>query len=126
MTHASVLRPVFLLAAILITASISSPQQTNQSRKIPQFENADANVWESVVMPDAPLVMHTHEHPRVIVALTGGTMKIVFENGQSEIHKWETAKAYWLSREEGLKRHADVNIGDKPIDVVVVELKDAK
>jgi hypothetical protein len=126
MTNIALSRFAVILALILAPAGILTPQQSNQSRKIPQFENADVNVWESVVMPNAPLVMHTHEHPRVIVALSGGTMKIVYENGPAEVNKWETGKAYYLSKEEGLKRHADVNTGSKPIDVMVVELKDAK
>ena len=114
-----------LALALITTAATSTPQQT-QSLKIQQFDNADVNVWKSIVIPNAPLVMHTHEHPRVIVALAGGTMKIVFEDGKSEIHQWETGKAYWLSKEEGKRRHADVNTGTKPIEVMVVELKDAR
>ena len=69
--------------------------------------------------------MHTHQHPRVIVALGGGTMKVVYEDGTSEAHNWETGKAYWLPTSEGTKRHADLNTGSKPIEVMVVELKKA-
>lgn len=76
-------------------------------------------------MPHAPLTMHTHDHPRVIVALSGGTMKIVNEDGTSQTEKWETGKAYWLSLGEGKKRHADANQGDKPIEVMVIELKNS-
>jgi hypothetical protein len=119
-------RALLVLGLISALASTSTPQQTSQTRRIPQFENEDVNVWESLVMPGAPLVMHTHDHPRVLVALSGGTMKIVYENGPTEVHKWDTGKAYWLSGEEGKRRHADVNAGDKPIDVMVVELKNSK
>lgn len=113
--------PRTLAAAILFAATLSS--QTNATQRIPQFENADVTVWKSVVMPNAPLVMHTHQHPRVIIALSGGDMKIVKEDGTYEPHHWETGKAYWLSAEEGKTRHADVNAGSKPIEVMVVELK---
>ena len=41
-------------------------------------------------MPNAPLTMHRHDHPRVIIALSGGTMKIVDQQGKSEEHVWET------------------------------------
>ena len=78
-----------------------------------------------MIPANGPLTMHTHQHPRVIVALTGGTMKVVYEDGGSETHNWETGKAYWLPTSEGLKRHADVNTGSKPIEVIVVELKKA-
>jgi hypothetical protein len=62
----------------------------------------------------------------VIIALSGGDMKIVTENGPSETQHWETGKAYWLSSEEGKTRHADVNAGRTPIEVMVVELKNAR
>jgi quercetin dioxygenase-like cupin family protein len=101
-------------------------QQPNPPQRIPQFENGDVAVWKTTVMPHAPLQMHTHDHPRVIVALDGGTMKVVYEDGTSETHRWDTGKAYWLSSEEGKRRHADANQGDKPIQVMVIELKDAK
>lgn len=114
-----------IAAAILLAgAGVVTSQQA--TRRIAQFENAEVNVWKSVVLPDAPLVMHTHEHPRVIIALAGGDMKIVTERGASETHHWETGKAYWLSTEEGKTRHADVNAGRTPIEVMVVELKNAK
>jgi quercetin dioxygenase-like cupin family protein len=103
-----------------------NPPQASQVQRTPQFENEDVSVWKTVVPPNAPLTMHTHQHPRVIIALSGGTMKVVYEDGTSEVHQWETGKAYWLSTEEGKKRHADVNQGAKPIEVMVVELKNAK
>ena len=67
--------------------------------------------------------MHRHEHPRVIIALSGGTMKIVDQQGKSEEHVWETGKAYWLPTNPPNTMHADVNAGDKPIEVMVVELE---
>jgi beta-alanine degradation protein BauB len=120
-------RSALLVALLLIGVGALTPQQTTQSaQRTPQFENEEVSVWKTVVTPHAPLTMHTHQHPRIIVALTGGTMKIVTEAGASETHEWQTGKAYWLSSEEGKTRHADLNIGDKPIEVMVVELKNAK
>jgi hypothetical protein len=120
-----------LLRAVLMTAISLTPftpltsQQTTETQRTPQFENEDVKVWKTVVMPNAPLTMHTHEHARVIVALRGGTMKIVNADGTSETQRWDTGKAYWLSAAEGKKRHADANQGDQPIEVMVIELKNA-
>jgi hypothetical protein len=122
----SLSRAVLVPAIVLIPFGTLSPQQVSQAQRIPQFENEDVRVWKTIVMPNAPLTMHTHEHPRVIIALSGGTMKVVNEDGTSEMHQWETGKAYWLSAEEGKRRHADANGGNKPIEVMVVELKNAK
>jgi len=105
-----------------------SPQTTPPAagaQRTPQFENDDVAVWKTVVPPNAPLTMHTHQHPRVIMPLTGGTMKVVYEDGTSETHEWQTGKAYWLPTAEGMRRHADVNTESSPIEVMVVEVKKA-
>jgi beta-alanine degradation protein BauB len=122
----SINRGVLVSAMLLIPTAMLTSQQPNPPQRIPQFENGDVAVWKTTVMPHAPLQMHTHDHPRVIVALEGGTMKVVYEDGTSETHRWDTGKAYWLSSEEGKRRHADANQEDKPIQVMVIELKDAK
>jgi hypothetical protein len=101
-------------------------QQSTQTQRIPLFENDDVKVWKSVIFPNAPLAIHRHEHPRVIVALSGGTMKIVEQNGPADSHVWEAGKAYWLPANPPNTMHADVNASDKPIEVVVVELKKEK
>lgn len=119
------LRTVLAAAIILTPLRTLTSQQPANTQRTPQFENDDVKVWKTVVMPNAPLTMHTHDHARVIVALSGGTMKVVNEDGTSETHRWDTGKAYWLSVEEGKKRHADANQGDKPIEVMVIELKNA-
>jgi hypothetical protein len=119
-------RTMFVSTIALTAFGTQTPQQLSQVQRIPQFENQDVKVWKTTVMPNAPLTMHTHQHPRVIIALSGGMIKVVSEDGRTEIHQWETGKAYWLSAEEGKKRHADVNQGDKPIEVMVVELENAK
>jgi beta-alanine degradation protein BauB len=120
-------RPV--AAAIVLLAAFSGMQSQNspsQTQRFPQFENQDVKVWKSAVMPNAPLTMHRHDHPRVIIALSGGTMKIVAQGGKAETHVWETGKAYWLPANPPNTMHADVNAGDKPIEVMVVELEKEK
>ena len=103
-----------------------SQQAATATQRIMQFENDDVKVWKSIVVPNAPLSMHRHEHGRVIIALRGGTMKIVEQNGASEAHVWDTGKAYWLPANAPGTMHADVNAGDQPMEVMVVELKKDK
>jgi len=117
-------RSVFVTAMLLIpVGSMHSEGTDMQTQRFPQFENEDVKVWKSVIAPDAPLAMHRHDHPRVIIALQGGTMKVVEQNGPTEEHVWETGKAYWLPANPPNTVHADVNAGDKDIEVMVVELK---
>ena len=116
------LRRVALLVLLLVAVAIVR----SQTQRFPQFENEDVKVWKSVVMPNAPLTMHRHDHPRVIIALSGGTMKIVEKTGESEEHPWETGHAYWLPANPPNTQHADVNAGKDPIEVMVVELEKEK
>ena len=100
--------------------------ETAQTGREPQFDSDEVKVWKSVILPGSPLPMHRHDHPRVIVALTGGTMKIAEDTGASETHDWQTGSAYWLPANPPGTHHQDINVGDKPIVVMVVELQKAK
>ena len=92
------------------------------TRRFPQFENESVRVWKSVIAPHQPLSLHRHENGRVIVALTGGTLKIVKESGESKTVVWETGKAYWLTADPPGEKHGDLNEGKEPIEVMVVEM----
>jgi quercetin dioxygenase-like cupin family protein len=116
----------WIIGAALLAAfagGFAVAQGVGQSGREPQFDNSEVKVWKSVVMPHAPLPLHRHEHPRVIIALAGGTMQIVEKSGSRETHDWQTGHAYWLPSNPPGTLHQDVNIGDKPIEVMVVELE---
>jgi len=117
---------VAVMMLLVVFGVMRSQQNASQTQRFPQFENEDVKVWKSVVMPNEPLAMHRHDHPRVIIALRGGTMKIVEQNGTTEQHVWEAGNAYWLPANAPNTMHTDVNAGDKPIEVMVVELKHEK
>lgn len=114
---------VLVAFLVFIGTVVVMRSQQSVSQQFPQFENEDVKVWRSVVYPNAPLTMHRHDHPRVIIAIRGGTMKIVEKSGSSEEHVWETNHAYWLPANPPGTQHADVNAGKDPIEVMVVELQ---
>jgi hypothetical protein len=115
---------LFLLIGFAAGLGVMRSQQpAAQTQRFPQFENDDVRVWRSLVLPNAPLTMHRHDHGRVIIPLQGGTMNIVPQNGPTESHVWEVGHAYWLPAMPKGAMHEDVNAGTKPIEVVVVELK---
>ena len=121
------LQLIIATQAVLLFAAagvIYSQQATTQ--RFPQFDNEDVKVWRSVVLPNQPLTMHRHEHPRVIIPLQGGLMKIVDQSGATESHQWDAGKAYWLPANPPNTTHADVNGGTQPIEVMVVELQKEK
>jgi beta-alanine degradation protein BauB len=117
---------ILALAAAAFVAGLAVAQTAAQTGRESQFDNDEVKVWKSVILPNSPLPMHRHDHPRVIIALNGGTMKIAEDTGASETHEWKTGKAYWLPANPPGTHHQDINIGDKPIEVMVVELQKAK
>jgi beta-alanine degradation protein BauB len=117
---------VLTLAGLAFASGFTATQTMNQSGREPQFENSEVKVWKSLVLPNSPLPFHRHEHPRVIIAMRGGAMKILEESGRSQVHQWETGKAYWLPANPPGTRHQDVNVSNEPIEVMVVELENAK
>ena len=119
-------RFVILLGTAVLVAGFAVAQTMSKTAREPQFENTEVKVWKSLVLPNDPLPLHRHEHPRVIIARAGGTMKILENTGQSEIHQWQTGKAYWLPSNPPGTLHQDINVGEKPIEVIVVELQNAK
>ena len=121
--HMSVPRIVGFVALALVfggEAHTQAPAAT--TRRVPQFENDSVRVWKSVIAPHQPLSLHRHENGRVIVALAGGTLKIVKESGDSKTVVWETGKAYWLTADPPGEKHGDLNEGPEPIEVMVVEM----
>jgi len=115
--------PTACLMALALALAGSVPQESpGATRRVPQLENESVRVWRSTIAPGQPLSMHRHENGRVIVALTGGSLKIVKESGESRPVSWETGNAYWLPANPPGERHADVNTGTEPIVVMVIEL----
>lgn len=106
-------------------ASEGEAAQEQVTRRVPQFENDDVEVWKSIILPHQPLTMHRHDNPRVIVALKGGTLTVTSDTGEQHDMTWETGSAYWLTADPPGEMHGDVNEGDEPVEVIVVQLKNA-
>ena len=59
----------------------------------------------------------------VIIALKGGTLRVVDAAGKTRDMTWETGSAYWLDADPPGELHGDVNEGPDPVEVIVVQLK---
>ena len=120
-------RSIFwVLAAIVATGTAVAALQTaaTGTRREPQFDNDHVRVWKSTILPNQPLSLHRHDHGRTIVVLEGGTLDVVNAAGQTQTTlTWETGKAYWLDADPQGQQHADLNRGTKPIEVMVVEMR---
>jgi hypothetical protein len=117
---------ILVALPLTIFGVLHSQLSAPQTQRIPQFQNEDVAVWKTVLLPNAATAMHRHDHPRVIIALSSGTMNLVPQDGPTEQHVWEAGRAYWLPANPPGTMHSDVNAGTKPIEVMVVELEHEK
>jgi beta-alanine degradation protein BauB len=113
-----------LMVVFAAGATAGGQQAQVATRREPQFENEQVQVWKSIIMPNQPLALHRHDFGRTIVALKGGTLDIVNAKGET-VKKltWESGKAYWLDKDPAGEQHGDMNRGTEPIEVIVVQLR---
>ena len=114
--------------ASVFAAGVAVGQQASASRREPQFENSEVQVWKSIVMPGQPLSLHRHDHGRALISLNGGTLNVVDGGGKVHgyVYKLEAGKAMWLDADKAGTQHADVNPGKSAVEVIVVQLKNDK
>ena len=116
---------MWLISGLLsVIAALTWQTVGAQSRREDQFENGQVRVWKSIILPNQPISLHRHDHGRTIVALTGGTLDIVDGSGRTlKQLPFEAGKAYWLGVDPAGEQHADLNRGSKPIEVMVIEMR---
>jgi hypothetical protein len=115
------------IIATVFAAGVAVGQQAGASRREPQFENSEVQVWKSIVMPNQPLALHRHDHGRALISLNGGTLNVVDGNGKvMDVYKLQAGKAMWLEADKAGTQHADVNPGKEAVEVIVVQLKNDK
>lgn len=122
------LRPTVIACCLSFVAGagVMWAQQQAQSatRREPQFENEHMKVWKSIILPKQPLALHRHDHGRALIALTTGQLTVVDKDAKPiHTYNWEAGKAYWLGADPPGQMHADVNNSTRPVEVIVVELK---
>src|SRR3972149_6776242 len=110
---------IAVTALVSVTATLAF--QAQQSRREPQFENEHVKVWKTIIAPNQPLRLHRHEFGRALIALKGGTLKVVDEAGNAiDTYVWEDGKAYWLDADPPGKLHGDLNEGPETMEGIVV------
>lgn len=102
-----------------LRAQTSAPTST----RIEQFQNPAAHVWKTTLSPNAPLTLHRHDHPRILVPLTDGTLDLVDSTGTHDLHPLHKDHAYWLPAMPPGTLHKDVNPTTTPLELMVIELE---
>lgn len=118
MRRALFLVPVLLLLATVLPATAQDPVKVDPQHYKLEFENAQVRVVRITYGPHEKSVMH--EHPaNVAVFLTDGQARFTLSDGKTQDVPIKAGTVQW----DGGGKHLPENVGDKPFELVLVELK---
>lgn len=116
------MRRVCLMAVLLCVAAASAwaqdPVKVDPKHYKVEAENAQVRVLRIQYGPKEKSVMHSHP-ASVAVFLVDGRAKFTFPDGTSQVRDMKAGQTLWTPGET----HLPENIGDKPFELVLVELK---
>jgi quercetin dioxygenase-like cupin family protein len=111
-----------VLGWVALSLSAQDPVALDPVKVSPDFKVEIENQWVRVLRSNfAPHATHAmHVHPNtVLVYLTDADIKVTNSDGSvQEMHRKAGEVAYLDSA-----KHSEVNLSDKPVEVVLVELK---
>jgi quercetin dioxygenase-like cupin family protein len=111
-----------LLAAVVclatFTAKAQDPVKVDPKHYKVEFQNDQVRVLRITYGPHEKSVMHAHP-AGVAVFLTDSHSKFSFPDGKSEVRDSKAGEARWTPGET----HLPENLGDKPEELILVELK---
>ncbi len=117
------MRRALFLAVVFVYLAASAAMAQDPVKVDPkhhkiEFENAQVRVLRVNIGPHEKTA--THEHPNsVVVFLTDSNNRVTPVGGQPREGKEKRGDVTWLAGE----KHVVENMGDKPFEAVVVELK---
>ena len=122
--HNATYRLMSILCATLVLGFATQVAMAQDAVKVdPQhytveFENAQVRVVRIKYGPHEKSVMHGHP-ASVAVFLTDGQAKFTLPNGKTEERNWKAGQTLWADA----GKHLPENVSDKPLEVILVELK---
>jgi quercetin dioxygenase-like cupin family protein len=84
-----------------------------------EFENDQVRVFRVHIGPHESTPMHEHQLHRVMVYLTDANVRVTSADAKVDTTPHKAGDIL----EGGAARHSEENLGDKPVEVIVTELK---
>lgn len=104
----------------LITNMFEDPLQVDSQHYSLEFENDHVRALRIRYAPGEKSVMHGHP-PSVAIVLTDGRVRFSFPDGRVRERDVRAGDVHWNPAGE----HQPENIGDAPLELVLLELKQA-
>ena len=109
---------VLLLIAFAVPAVAQDPVKVDSKHYKLEFENDQVRVLRITYGPHEKSVMHLHP-ANVAIFLTDGQGKFTLPDGKTQDVPIKAGTVQW----DGGGKHLPENTGDKPFELVLVELK---
>ena len=118
------MRQLLFLAALMCLTSVAVKAQDAVKADPKHFkvelENPQVRVLRFTLEPHETSLGHEHFTPHVEVQLTDSKEKEIFADGKEKVSQNKAGHVEW----EGMVgRHTNENVGDTPIETIIVELK---
>ncbi|HFK7189066.1 hypothetical protein [Serratia odorifera] len=119
---------LFLACALPMVSFAADECKTHRNTFV---DNSDYKIWTTVICPRQPVSKHTHENPRVLIPQDHGVLRVMYADkalgkDNPRDYKLEKGKPVYLDYNQGKGWHTDETLGDNPLTVLVIELKNAK
>jgi len=103
---------------VVLTTKAQDPVSVDPKQHKVEISNAEVRVLRITIGPHEKTAMH--EHPaNVTVYLRDGHLRVTFPDGKTEERHRKAGETRWNAGE----KHSVENLGGKPFEVILVELK---
>jgi quercetin dioxygenase-like cupin family protein len=111
---------LFVLCTILISANslAQDAAEVDPEHYKVEFENDQVRVLRINYSPGDKSVMHSHPEG-VVIFLTDGSGRFTYPDGKTEDMNFESGLVIWTEAQT----HQSENNGDKPFEVIQIEMK---
>jgi len=113
---------LILFLFVFVTAGVAQdPVKVDGKHYKVEFENDEVRVLRITYGPNEKSVMHDHPDS-VAVSLSEQRVRFTLPDGKTEEQTFKTGTTVWAPA----GKHLPENLGDKPFELILVELKKAK
>ena len=88
-----------------------------------QFENDQIRVMKILIQGGEEIGFNHYSNPRVAIAIQGGILTRIQEDGTCQDVVFPTGKAVFLEADQPGEQHRAINRSENPLEVIVVHLK---
>lgn len=106
---------------LLICTLIATEGQALEYEVI--FENNQISISKVKIMPQEEIGLHRDAYPSIVIALQGGTITRLEENGSSTDVVFPTGIAVHRGVDPIDELHRSINKGSEPVELIITQLK---